>query len=73
MSLYSRLFWRAPSAIKETKEDFLSEALGDLLTRLPQPESRQFIENVLLKGTRHQSWVAQFMLGLDGKQLVWET
>ena len=73
MSLYSRLFWRAPSAMKETKENFLSEALGDLLTRLSQPEARQFIENILLKSIRHQSWVAQFMLGLDGKQLVWET
>ena len=73
MSLYSRLFWRAPSAIKETKEDFLSEALGDILTRLSQPEAQQFIENILLKNIRHRCWVAQFMLGLGSKQLVWET
>jgi hypothetical protein len=31
MSLYNRLFRRAPSEVKETKEDFLTESLGDLL------------------------------------------
>ena len=73
MTLYNRLFGRAPSDVKETKEDFLTEALGHLLSCLPPPQHRGFIEDVLLKGVSNSSWRDEFIVGLQGADLQWKT
>src|ERR1700739_3888574 len=49
-SLYGRLF-HATSAHRDRLEDFLTEALGDLLNRLSKQQLRNFCSEILLDGT----------------------
>jgi hypothetical protein len=61
-SFYSRLF-HAGSIHRDRLEDFLTEALADLLNRLPAAEVRRFCTNFLFQDAGIQlkkSWIAAY-------------
>lgn len=72
-TIYKRLFRAPPPDIKSWTEDFLTEALGDLLSHMPTVQQISFVEGLLLKNISDSEWKLQFIEGLAGKILYWET
>ena len=72
MTIYNRLFRRTPSVLKETKEDFLTEALGDLLTRMPISQQIDFIKSVLLNDIDVE-WIHKFLENVQTNTIFWAT
>ncbi len=72
-NIYHRLSRRTPSVLKNNEENFLSEALGDLLCRLTSEQTAAFMKEVLLKQEVSNLWYASFIESWAGKSLRWET
>lgn len=72
MSLYGRLFTYRPRPSRLPLEDFLSEALADLLNRLPRARHVTFVADVLLRGDAGAAWLS-FMARKPDAQLEWTT
>lgn len=72
MSIYSRLFTYRPRPSRVPLEDFLSEALADLLNRLPRERHVAFVAEVLLKGAAGTAWLS-FVAGKPDADLKWVT
>lgn len=72
-NIYYRLSLRTPSALKNNEENFLPEALGDLLCRLTSEQIVVFMKEVLLKQAVNDPWYTSFMESWAGKSLRWET
>ena len=72
MSFYGRLFAYRPRPLRTPTEDFLSEALADLLNRLPKIEHVLCIANVLLKGAARSAWL-DFTVQRPNATLEWVT
>jgi hypothetical protein len=71
-SLYGRLF-HASSVHRERLEDFLTEALGDLLNRVSKSQLREFCSEFLLNGCGSEL-KAQWLKLFDRRSTVtWET
>lgn len=72
MSIYKRLFTYRPRPSRAPLEDFLSEALADLLNRLPPEDHSRFISDVLLSGAGRAAWL-EFRARLPDAGLRWVT
>lgn len=72
MSIYANLFTYRPRPSRKPLEDFLSEALADLLNRLTYAEHMAFVTDVLLEGEARRDWSA-FMEGRHRSLLRWAT
>lgn len=73
-SLYQRLFQYRERASRSPREDFLSEALVDLLNRLPQPEMLSFVTEILLarSASGAKAWT-RYVASRPLLQLKWHT
>ena len=69
-NLYSRLFRYRPRTNRTPLEDFLTEALADLLNRLPSAVAQQFVVEVLLRPDQISAFGLDY-LGEDA--LTWST
>lgn len=72
MSIYKRLFTYRPRPSRLPMEDFLSEALADLLNRLPPEAHSRFIADVLLSGAGRVAWL-EIRERLPDARLTWVT
>lgn len=72
MSIYANLFTYRPRPSRKPLEDFLSEALADLLNRLTYDEHVAFVTDVLLDGQARRDW-SSFMEGRHRAKLLWTT
>ncbi len=72
MSIYASLFTYRPMPSRFPLEDFLSEALADLLNRLPRERHVAFVADVLLKGAAGAAWLS-FMESKPDAGLEWTT
>ena len=72
MSIYTRLFTRLPTLGRTPLEDFLTEALADLLNRMPPEDHSRFIADVLLSEAGRTAWL-ELRARLPGALLTWVT
>jgi hypothetical protein len=69
-SIYSRLYRYRQRPLRSPLEDYLTEALADLLGRCPLDVGKQFIEDVLLADETKLTW-RNFSKSLDN--IAWNT
>lgn len=71
-SLYGRLFKYRERPSRRPKEDFLTEAMSDLLSRMPDDKSCQFVAELLIPKSQaaQQEW---HLKTTETGHLVWDT
>ncbi len=72
MSIYANLFTYRPRPSRKPLEDFLSEALADLLNRLTYDKHVAFVTDVLLEGEARRDR-SSFMGGRHQAEFLWAT
>jgi len=70
VSLYGRLFTYRERRHRTPLEDFLTEALCDILNPLPPAETAEFVANLFLPAAAREIWPHQFG---EANDLRWET
>ena len=70
ISLYGRLFTYRERRHRRPLEDFLTEALCDILNRLPLAEMAEFVADLFLPAAAREIWRQQFG---EANDLRWET